>query len=538
VLVTVGLLQAMAGLGLVAWGNLPYTMRPFTGRAPLHVGSVAMPTQTLWLAGTLATCAVAVGLLLARTTLGLNLRATAANPEAARLQGVSVSAMRIAVLTMSGALAGLAGVMILPLTFIRFDTTVPFAVNGFVAAVLGGLGRVGGAVAGGLALGILEASFGRVTSGLRAEVLAVACMLVVLLVRSGGLVRGAKARAAEADDARRDARVDAFLDRATRRVPRALRWRPRLPSRLRGPWGWVPALVVIVALPRLVPGWMNFLVVAGVFYLVVLGLDVVTGHAGQVSLGQTVFMAIGGYGAALVSMRAGVPMIASLVVAAAISAAAAFVLGNAYVRLHGYYLALATLGLAVIVQDLALDLVKTTGGPSGLVGVPVIDIGPVHLASQTSTYYALVVLGGAGAAFVRNLTRALRAIAADARAAQMLGIDERATKTRALVVSAVYASVAGTVYASYFRFIAPDMIGVLVAFNVVVILGLGGRRTLAGPLLGALLVQLLPQLGQRVARYEPLLAGLLLVVVISYLPHGLWGGLRSLFAGPVPTRTS
>ncbi len=186
-LVTVGVLQATGGLLLLVWGNQPYTMRPFTGFRSLSLGDALIPTQALWVWGALAISVAGLWLMLHRTSLGLVLRATAENPAAALLSGVNADLMRLLSFVMAGGMAALAGTTIIPLTFASFDTTVPYAVNGFIAAVLGGLGRVGGAVVGGVLLGVLEAVFGRYTSGTLAEVFAIALLILLLLVRPSGL---------------------------------------------------------------------------------------------------------------------------------------------------------------------------------------------------------------------------------------------------------------------------------------------------------------------------------------------------------------
>jgi len=186
-LVTVGLLQALGGLLLVAWGNLPYTMRPFTGARSLPLAGALVPTQAFWVLGALALSVALLWLLLNRTGMGLTLRATAEKPDAARLMGVDVDRMRMLSFAISGAMAALAGVTIIPLTFAAYDSTTPYAVNGFIAAVLGGLGRMWGAVAGGLLLGLLEGVFGRFISGTMAQVVAIGALILLLLVRPSGL---------------------------------------------------------------------------------------------------------------------------------------------------------------------------------------------------------------------------------------------------------------------------------------------------------------------------------------------------------------
>jgi branched-subunit amino acid ABC-type transport system permease component len=187
-LVTVGLLQAVGGILLLVWGNLPYTSKPFTSGAPLNIAGVAVQRQQLWIAAILLLVVVGVGLLLNRTELGLTMRATASRPDAARLVGVNVDRIRMLAFGMSGAVAALAGAAVVPITFLQFDTTTSYAVAGFVAAVAGGLGSVGGAVLGGLLLGVAEGVFARFISASLAEVAAIALLIGLLLIRPAGIL--------------------------------------------------------------------------------------------------------------------------------------------------------------------------------------------------------------------------------------------------------------------------------------------------------------------------------------------------------------
>lgn len=187
-LVTVGLLQAVGGVVLLVWGNLPYTAKPFNGGPPLVVAGVAVQLQQLWIAGILLVAVLALGLMLTRTELGLTMRATASRPDSARLVGVNVDRVRLLAFSLSGAMAALAGCAIIPITFLQFDTTTAYAVSGFVAAVVGGLGSITGAVLGGLLLGVAEGVFARFTGASLAEVAAIGLMIVLLLVRPAGIL--------------------------------------------------------------------------------------------------------------------------------------------------------------------------------------------------------------------------------------------------------------------------------------------------------------------------------------------------------------
>jgi branched-chain amino acid transport system permease protein len=302
-------------------------------------------------------------------------------------------------------------------------------------------------------------------------------------------------------------------------------------------WAGVVVLVgAFAALPQVAPDWTAFFVMVGIFYLAVQGLSLLTGWAGQISLGQTAFMAVGGYGGGLLSLRLHWPPALAALVAAVASAALAVLLGTALLRLRGYYLALATLGLSVMTEGLATGLVDLTGGPSGLVGVPNLGFGEFVISDPEGYYYLLLVACSLGAWIIWNISRsqtgrAFSAIAVDQHAAAALGINAASFKTVAFVLSAVFASVAGSVYASYFRFYAPDLVSVTVAFSLVVMLALGGSRSLLGPLLGAFFLRVIPQAdlllprgSHAISLWEPLIAGVLLILVITYLPTGLWGG--------------
>nr|WP_275404132.1 branched-chain amino acid ABC transporter permease [Pseudonocardia acidicola] len=187
-LVTVGVLQAVGGVLLLVWGNLPYTGQPFTPGAPLDVLGVAVQRQQLWILGALAVAVVGLTLLLNRTELGLTMRATASKPDAAQLVGVDVDRIRLIAFSLSGAMAALAGAAVIPITFLQFDTATSYAVSGFVAAVVGGLGSVTGAVLGGLLLGVAEGVFARFTGASLAEVAAIGLLIALLLVRPAGLL--------------------------------------------------------------------------------------------------------------------------------------------------------------------------------------------------------------------------------------------------------------------------------------------------------------------------------------------------------------
>ncbi|GHH84204.1 branched-chain amino acid ABC transporter permease [Streptomyces sulfonofaciens] len=186
-LVTVGLLQAIGGFLLLVWGNLPYTMRPFPPGGTAVAAGVRINSQYIWIVGVLALSVATVWVLLHRTRLGLVMRATAGNPQAAELLGVDTDRIRLIAFSLSGAMAALAGTTVIPVTFLQFSTVTPYAVAGFIAAVAGGLGSKAGAVVGGLVLGLLQAVFSRYISSQLAEVVAIGALIALLLLRPSGM---------------------------------------------------------------------------------------------------------------------------------------------------------------------------------------------------------------------------------------------------------------------------------------------------------------------------------------------------------------
>ena len=292
----------------------------------------------------------------------------------------------------------------------------------------------------------------------------------------------------------------------------------------------VVGVVLAIALPYVIPTQMSLLVTVGIFYLACIGLTPLIGQAGQVSLGQTLFMAIGAYGAGLLAVKWHWPTAIAAIVLALFCGGLALLFGFAFLRLRGYYFALATLGLAVATASLSTAWISVTGGPSGMVDIPSLNLFGYEVFSDQANFYLLVVVGGLAAWITTNLRksqtgRALAAVGNDSIAAGMLGINASRYKATAFAVSAVTASLAGSLYAFYLRFFSPEIITVTVAFSIVIMVAIGGSRSAFGPLIGALVIQGVPQMGQTFSIWVPLLAGLVLILVMTYFPTGLWGAI-------------
>jgi branched-chain amino acid transport system permease protein len=514
-MLTAGLLTLVEGIVLVLWGSEPYDLPAFSGEAPIAILGLRVPPQGLWIAGTAVIVIVALWFVLSRTMLGKQLRACAENPLAARLMGIDVARMTLLSFAMAAMIGAIGGIVLAPITSLQFDSGQFFTIFGFIAVAIGGMGSFIGAVVGGLVLGVAEQLAAGYVSSLFSNALAVILLLLVLLWRPSGLFATGVARR---QDVRDEQQIHLGLVRFKARD-----------SALFG----ALAVVVLVALPWFVSpssGLLSSLVITGILFIGVLGLDILMGYAGQVSLGQAGFMAIGGYTAAILAVNYGWPPLAGTAAGIALSLVCALVLSLATMRLRGVYLALATLAFGLLVDSLATGMMDVTGGPSGLVGIPAFSIGPFSFASPLSMYYlvlalivALVVLllGGVRSSF----GRALKAIRTDQMAAAALNIDVVRYKVIAFAISAALASLSGSLYAFYFHYLAPEMVNTSRSLEMITMLVIGGEGTLVGSLVGVALLTLLPTVFQPFALYKRLAEGALLVLAFQYLPAGIYGSL-------------
>ena len=517
-MLTAGLLTVIEGLALVIWGSQPYAVPPFSGDRPVAILGIRIPLQGLWIAGTSAVIILAAWYALARTAAGRALVACAENPMAARLMGVDVARLTLLSFGAAAMIGALGGVVVAPIMSLQFDAGRFFTNAGFIAVAIGGMSSFPGAIAGGFFLGVAEQLAAFYLSSLFANALALAVLLATLLVRPQGLLAGGSAR-------RRDAREETRIHRVVVR----LRGRGALAAAL-------AALALLAVLPLLVDrGLLSSLIITFILFIAVLGLDVLMGYAGQVSLGQAGFMAIGGYTAAILATGYGVAPLLGILAGMALSLAAAVLLSAVTTRLRGAYLALATLSFGLLVDSLVTGLTDLTGGPSGLVGIPAFAVGPVSFDTPLSMYYLVLglivaLIAALTGAMRADFGRALQAIRADQTAAAALGIDVPRHKMAAFAISAALASLSGSLYAFDFRFLAPEMVGTPRSFEMIAMLILGGDGMLVGGLPGAALITLLPTIFQPLAGYKILAEGAILVLAFQYLPNGILGSLARRLA--------
>jgi branched-chain amino acid transport system permease protein len=281
---------------------------------------------------------------------------------------------------------------------------------------------------------------------------------------------------------------------------------------------------------------LGILVFIALNAMAALGLSLVMGFAGQVSLGQAAFYGIGAYVSGVLSASYGWNPWVAMAAAVAAGAATAFLIGLPVFRLSGLLLAMATLGFGIIVYYVMVNWSGVTGGPSGLTGVPPLALGPFRFDTDARMVWLvwgwlLLLLGLAGNLVDSRIGRALRAVHGSEPAAQAAGIDTARLKLGVFAAAGASTALAGALYAHYLTFINPSPFGFAFSVELVVIVVLGGVSSLWGSVLGAAAVvllaeglrSLLPLLSasRAGAEYEIVIFGLILMLFMIFLPAGL-----------------
>jgi len=308
---------------------------------------------------------------------------------------------------------------------------------------------------------------------------------------------------------------------------------------------WLLALLFIAFYPPTLGGMSPYrcgiLIFAGIYVILAVSLDLLMGYAGQISVGHAAFFAIGAYVSGILTARYGVSPLPAMIAGILLSAGVAWAMGRPVLALKEYYLAMATLALNEIVVTLITGMQGLTGGASGLRDIPAFNLFGFSFENHVRYYYlvwsVVVFVVLTSLALVRSsFGRTLIAIQSDETAAGSVGIDCPAYKVRVYVLSAVFASLAGSLFAHYMSFIAPDDFGVLTSINILVMLFLGGTGTIFGPVLGAVFLKLLPEVTYQFQDYEMLFNGVILIVVLLFLPRGLYGVVTAAGGGLVRLR--
>ncbi|MFG1705009.1 branched-chain amino acid ABC transporter permease [Nonomuraea sp. M3C6] len=298
-------------------------------------------------------------------------------------------------------------------------------------------------------------------------------------------------------------------------------------------WRWAAVAVLLAAACyapfQLVPFHVFQLTMVLIYAVALLGLNLLVGHAGQISLGHGAFFAIGAYTAAILLDRWALPYPLTLPVAAGVAFLLGLALGVPAMRLRGLYLALVTLAIAIFLVPLLKRFEAVTGGSMGLTLAKPVPPGWSGLAEDQWLYFLTLAIAVAAFLLARSLLRsrvgrALHALRDDETAAEVMGVRLSSYKTLAFAWSAMFAGAAGCVYTWVIGFVSPDSFTVNLSITLLAGLVVGGLGSLFGPLLGGLFVMFVPSISQDINEAAPgVIFGLLIIAVMYVAPTGLAG---------------
>jgi branched-chain amino acid transport system permease protein len=299
------------------------------------------------------------------------------------------------------------------------------------------------------------------------------------------------------------------------------------------------ALGALLAVAATAPAWvwtpyyLHTLIMAGIFAVLALSLNLLLGYTGQLSLGHTAFFGIGAYTTGLLTVKLGWSPWPGLVAAIVLPASSGWLIGRLALKLRGAYFVLLTISFAGVVSLVSVNWMDLTNGPMGLPGVPPVEIKlpglPVLSFQSKSAYYYLVLVAVLGCylvclALIRSrVGRALVALRENETLAESVGIDGTHYLVLAAVLSAAMAGLAGGLYAHYTRFVSPEVFLFSYTVTMVIMVVAGGKGTLAGPIVGAVIFTLLPEALRALTswQWQMLLYGILLIAVLFFMPHGI-----------------
>jgi branched-chain amino acid transport system permease protein len=265
---------------------------------------------------------------------------------------------------------------------------------------------------------------------------------------------------------------------------------------------------------------------------VAIGLNLLIGYTGQISLGHAGFFGIGAYASAILTARGWPPMTA-LIAGAACTALLAWVVARPILKLKGHYLAMATLGLGIIISIVIVNENAWTGGPDGM-AVGALGAFGSEISGERAWYWLtagvlLVVTWLALNLIDSPAGRALQAIHGSEVASRVVGVDTTAFKVRVFVLSAGLASVMGSLYAHYVGFLTPGLAGFFHSIELVTMVVVGGMASVYGCIFGALILTMLPQLLSTLEGWETVAFGVILMLTMIFLPRGLVPTLKARF---------
>jgi branched-chain amino acid transport system permease protein len=299
----------------------------------------------------------------------------------------------------------------------------------------------------------------------------------------------------------------------------------------------VVVAAALVALPFVLTSGYHLRVatLVGIYILLVSGLNIIIGFTGMFSLGHAAFYGIGAYTSAMLTVMAGWSFWLALPVAGIVAGIFGMLIGLVTLRLQKVFLAFTTLGFGEITRIVILNWRSFTRGPLGIAGVPIPELFGWRFDAR-GYFYLIVVLSALTVGIIyrvytSRVGRAFIAIREDETAASSMGVNVFVYKVLAFTLGCFFAGIAGSFFAHFQRFVSADSFANLESFAIITMVALGGTGSIIGPILGATILVVVPEVFRFLAQYRGVIYGLTLIVVIVYRPGGL-AGVKGIFEKP------
>jgi len=291
------------------------------------------------------------------------------------------------------------------------------------------------------------------------------------------------------------------------------------------------AVIILAALLPLIINddyFLRVITIAGVFTILTLSLNLVTGFTGQFCLGWAAFYGIGAYTSALLAMKLGLSFWLTLPLGGLMAALFGILLGIPTMRLKDIYLAITTLGFGEIIRLIMLNWTDLTRGSMGLPGIPSPQLFGYEFSTNLPYYYLILILVLITVFTMYRLIdsrigRALIAIREDDLAAKTVGIDITAYKVMAFAIGAFFAGIAGSFYAHYTSFIDPHTFSFMESISILAMVVLGGMGSITGSIIGAVILSVIPEMLRGLSEYRMIIFGLIMMAVMIIRPQGIMG---------------
>ncbi len=469
----------------------------------LHIGTMRFGTSDLVMLGTTVVLMVVLGLFLKFGKIGRAIRATSQDQEAALQMGIPVGLVQNVSFVIASALGGLAGVFIaLYVGVANPSSGLNIGLTAFVAATLGGLGSLVGAVVGGFVLGILEAFGIHFFGDTARQIIVFVILIVVLIVRPGGLFGKVPLLSTEP-------LTGTFLGKGRPlRIPR---------------WVWPAAFLALgVVVPLL---GNNYVLTTGtqvlIYAIIAAGFTVTAGQAGVLALGQAGPIAIGAYISAALTLYLHFSFWLALPLAGLAAAIVASILASPIWGVKGHYISIATLGLGIAIVAV-IQLVV----PQGMYNIPVPQWFGTPLSSPTAYYlidFGVLVITLVVMWRIRrsHLGKVIASVGSDEIAALASGVRGRNYKALAFAISAFFAGIGGSLLAHQYTYIDPTIFSMLMSLLVVTIVILGGVGLPYGAVVGSIILIGAMELLRFTPELRIIVYGLVLILVVRFRPGGI-----------------